>query len=539
MNKILKPVLVLCVFALTAFACNISYFEDPSFGDITWDPTIAVSLGEIDYTIDQLFESLNDGGADIGTNDDDVVTIVYQETLQAQSADEFLEILDQNFSGSAPSNTTIVNSPVATSTNVVEVFEFDISVNQGEEYDSLRFSAGEVEIDLVSTFNDPVDYTVTVRSLYTGGSAVVQTGVLPPNSTDQSQLDISDHMGYFHLDGNGNPASNKLVLEVDYTVYVPQGGNMSPTDAVGFEFNILNAEFYQVFGDIGSKNLDTDTQNFTLDFFNTFGDGEIVFANPKVKLNFTNSFGFPIGVDFNDFYAVDQNDNTIQLEGEVVDNPSLVAGPELSQLGTAETTSIVIDNTNSNLVDLFSAKPKRVNVALGALSNPAYGPDQYNHIDETSGLEANVEIEVPFNMVFNELLAEELLGFSNADALDNAKALLLRVKSENEMPLGGSVELQFMDASNNILYTVDNRPAFAAASVGSDGRTTGAVTSSTDITLNEDAIDAIKQATQINVVATLTTTDADQGTAVRFFEDYVLNIALAIQADVQLNSSSN
>lgn len=539
--KKLRQLLVLLAIMLSTWACNISYFEDPSFADdvVTWDPTIAVSLGEIDYTIDQLFESLNDGGAQIGTNENDVVTVIYQQTLQAQDAAEFLQILDQNFSGSAPSNTTIVNAPVATTENVVEVFEYDISVNQGEEYDSLQFSEGSLAMELNSSFDNPVDYTVTIRSLYNGTSVVVESGQLPPNSSQQSQFSIAGYMGYFHLDADGNASRNKLVLEIDYTVSVPQGGNMEPTDAVDFELSILDAEFSQVFGDIGSKTLDTDSHQFELDFFATLGEGDLVFANPKVHLNFTNSFGFPIGVDFNDFVAVDQDGNVVHLEGDVIDDPSLVVGPALQNIGNAETTSVVIDNTNSNIVDLLSIKPQRINVEMGAVSNPSYGPDQYNFIEEASELEVNVDIEIPFNMSFNQVVASELLSFSNADALDNAKRLLLRVMSENDMPIGGSVELQFLDDNENVLYVVDERPAFAGAPVGTDGRTTQSVSSTTDVEIDADAIDKIKESTQIRVLATLTTTNADQGTAVRFFEDYLLNIALAIQADVKLNSSGN
>jgi len=346
-------------------------------------------------------------------------------------------------------------------------------------------------------------------------------------------------MGYFHLDADGNPSRNKLVLEIDYTVSVPQGGSMEPTDAVDFELSIFDSEFSQVFGDIGSKTLDTDSHQFELDFFATLGEGDLVFANPKVHLNFTNSFGFPIGVDFNDFVAVDQDGNLVHLEGDVIDDPSLVVGPTLQNIGNAETTSVVIDNTNSNIVDLLSIKPQRINVEMGAVSNPSYGPDQYNFIEEASELEVNVDIEIPFNMSFNQVVASELLSFSNADALDNAKRLLLRVMSENDMPIGGSVELEFLDDNENVLYVVDERPAFAGAPVGTDGRTTQPVSSTTVVEIDADAIDKIKESSQIRVLATLTTTNADQGTAVRFFEDYLLNIALAIQADVKLNSSGN
>lgn len=64
-------------------ACNLSYFEDAEFGEFVWDPTLAIPLGELNYTVSELFSELDDGSASIEPGVDNVVNIIYEETLRA------------------------------------------------------------------------------------------------------------------------------------------------------------------------------------------------------------------------------------------------------------------------------------------------------------------------------------------------------------------------------------------------------------------------------------------------------------------------
>ena len=43
-----------------------------------------------------------------------------------------------------------------------------------------------------------------------------------------------------------------------------------------------------------------------IDFFDSFGQGAVTFANPKMKIKASNGYGFPIGVDLSNIRAVNQ-----------------------------------------------------------------------------------------------------------------------------------------------------------------------------------------------------------------------------------------
>ncbi len=129
------------------------------------------------------------------------------------------------------------------------------------------------------------------------------------------------------------------------------------------------------------------------------------------------------------------------------------------------------------------------------------------------------------------------MAFSNGEDLQDATRLLFRVISENELLMGGDVELQFKDAGGNTVFTINEQAAFTAAPLGVDGRTTESVITVADLLFEQENIIVIENATSIAVLVSLSTTDAQTNQVVKFFNDYELTFKLAVQADVEFNSN--
>lgn len=539
----MKRFLLACLVCLTIAAvpsCDLKYFESTEFGDIIFDPSLAIPVGTITYTVAELFEELNDGGANIAPNGEDVVTLTYTETLQSQSASGFLTVLDQSFGSSLVSGTNLANPPVATQIEVSELYEFDLTQTADEAYDSILFNAGSFDFNASSDIGADVSFTATFISLENASGPIVINGSLPSGGANFVQSEsLVNGKGLFHLDDQGNPASSKFLVRIAYTISVDPTDVITAGQQVSFSIGINNTSFQTVYGSVGNQSLTVGQQDIDLDFFSTFDSGDITFADPTVRFIFDNSFGFPLGIDFQQITAVSGTGANIPLQGAVVDNLQVVNAPNVNQQGQVVRTEIEVTADNSNIADLLSSKPTRFLVDVGAESNPATVPATYNFIDDSNLLDVSVEIEIPLELNINGLIAEEVVNFTNGSDLEEAKRLLFRVIAENELPLGGLVELQFRDANGNVIYTVDERPAFTAAAVGVDGRTNEVAMSTVDILIPDEGIRIIENATSINVVATITTTDAQSATAVKFFDDYELRFRLAVQADVEVNSNGN
>ncbi|MCE7993214.1 MAG: hypothetical protein HEP71_14605 [Roseivirga sp.] len=535
-----KNFLVLLVIIGLVSACNLSYFEDAEFGDFVWDASLAVPIGEITYSIDELFDELNDAGAQVGVNNENIVTLSYTEALQSQTASAFMTVLDQNFTGNVVAGVNINNPGVGTTVQVDQSFEFTLSQRNSEEYDSILFTSGNFDIEFSSDFDATIDFTLNVNSLInkTTGDPLSITGTLSPSGpTFTSNNNLGDFKGDFTKDGSGNTATNKVVVDFTYDITVEPTSVVNSTDKVDFTMTLTNAEFETVFGDVGTQGLDVNFQVVNLDFFRDFDAGGITFTDPVFKFVFENGFGFPLGIDFKNITAIGNEGQIVPLSGTATAEPTVLSAPTIDNIGTIETTNFELNSANSNIADLLSSQPRKVIMEVNASTNPANGPDQYNFVDTSSLLDVSVQVDLPLIANINNLVAEESMDFNNGTDLEEAKKLLLRVITENELPLGGNIELQFQDAANNVVFTVTERPVFAAAPIASGDRTTDVATTSVDVEFSNEDIRAIENATKIRVLVRLATTDAASGNSVKFFNDYELKIKLAAQADVEIGAN--
>lgn len=537
---LLKNFLALLFILGLVSACNLSYFEDAEFGDFVWDPSLAVPIGEITYTIDELFQELNDAGAQVGVNDENIVTLSYTESLQSQTAAAFMTVLDQNFSGGVVAGVDVSNPVVSATVTVDETFEFALSQRNSEQYDSILFTGGNFNVALSSDFDATTDFTLTVRSLInrTTGNPLTLTGSLSPSGpTFTSNNNLGDFRGDFTRDAAGNLTTNTVVVDFTYDIAIEPGSSVASTDRVSFDMDLTNAEFETVFGDVGTQGLDVNFQVVNLDFFRDFDAGGITFSDPVFSFVFDNGFGFPLGIDFRNITAIGNEGQIVPLSGTATQEPTVLAAPTVENIGTIETTNFELNSSNSNIADLLASQPRKVIMEVNAATNPANGPDQYNFVDLSSLLDVSVQVDLPLIANINNLVAEEAVDFNNGDDLEKAKRLMLRVITENELPLGGNIELQFQDVANNVVFTVTERPVFEAAPIASGDRTTGVATNTVDVEFTDADIRAVENATKIRVLVRLSTTDASSGNSVKFFNDYELKIKLAAQADVEITSN--
>ena len=162
--------------------------------EFIWDPTLAIPLGELNYTVAELFQELGDGSANIDPRGNNIVTILYEKEINAQGASDFLEILDQNFDGSLLSGSSVSNSLGEQRINVQKIFEFDLRLQGNEAYDSTYFSSGTFNVDFRSDIDHVVNYSAEVLSFQQQSSLLIE-GSLKPNGTD----DFSDQLEVYGL----------------------------------------------------------------------------------------------------------------------------------------------------------------------------------------------------------------------------------------------------------------------------------------------------------------------------------------------------
>ena len=538
-KRIKSFLLAVCATAILV-GCNFEYFADAKLNDFVWKPSLAIPIGELSYTVEDLFDELSGAGVDIGQNSDDIVMLTYEAQLQSQSATGFLTLANQSFGQSVDAGLNINAQGFSSLHDYNEVFVFDLAATQNEEYDSVNFSGGNLDILMSSELDAEVAYTLTLNSLIINEThqPLVVSGVLNPSNPSASFTDaLNKYLGDFSKDANANAVRNKIVVKLDYQVRVSPTSVIQPTDGVSFTMNLSNPEFDLVYGYVGERRLDVNFELLNLDFFDSFREGTISFSEPRFSFVFDNSFGFPLGVSFNQIAAITQQGQIIPLTGSAATTPGIVNGPLIDAIGTNVNTTLDLNSTNSNLPELISSMPKKVIIEVNTEANPANAPAQYNFVDAGSELNVGVRLELPMIVNINGLVSTQNVEFDIADDLEQAKQLTLRLIAENNLPLGGEIELVFKDANNNAVFTVSERALFDGAPVGSGGRTTQTTSKIVDIHFADADIRLLENATSIDVITRMTTTGAASNEIVKFFSDYTLKIKLAAQADIEITSN--
>ncbi|WP_339695993.1 hypothetical protein [uncultured Roseivirga sp.] len=538
-RRVRSFLLAVCATALLV-GCNLEYFADAKLNDLVWKPSLAIPLGELSYSVQDLFDELSEAGVDIGQNSDNIVMLTYEAQLQSQTATGFLTLSNQSFGQSVDAGLNINAQGFASEHNFNEVFEFDLAATQNEEYDSVNFSGGNIDILMSSELDAEVDYTLTLSSLVNNDTnlPLVVSGTLTPNSSTSFNDALNKYLGDFSKDANNNAVRNKILVKLDYQVRVSATSLIQSTDGVSFSMTLTNPEFDLVYGYVGERKLDVNFELLNLDFFDSFREGTISFAEPRFSFVFDNSFGFPLGVSFNQIAAITQQGQIIPITGSAANTEGIVNGPQIGAIGTSVNTTLELNSTNSNLPELISSMPKKVIIEVNTEANPASAPAQYNFVSVNSELSVGVLLELPMIVNINGLVSRQNIDFDVASDLEQAKQLTLRLITENDLPLGGEVELVFKDQKGDVVYTVNEKALFDGAPVGSDGRTTEVVTKIVDIDFSDADIRLLEKATSIDVVTRLTTTDASSNEVVKFYSDYNLTVKLAVQADIELNTKN-
>jgi hypothetical protein len=538
----IKSVFLLSGLAVLTLGCNLDYFADAKLDDFTWNPNIALPIGEITYNVGDLFKDLTDAGVDISTNANDVVTFTYQEELQSQSANSFVGLVNQTLIQRSSAGISIDNPGVSSQVSKSETFPLTWITSFGEEYDSVAFSSGTLQLELSSDLDADVDFTLILRSFENNSTRVpitVSGTLTPANPRVTFSDELLKYTADLSKDVNGNATKNTIVAELNYQVNISPISSLQESDGLNIALNTSQPQFSKAFVNVGQRPLDVSFELVNLEFFDAFKEGSISFGEPVFRFNFDNSFGFPLGVSFNEMAAVTQQGQIINLTGAVVNQVNVIAGPQIAEIGTSLETTFELNVNNSNLADLVNSKPSKVIVDVNAFANPDEAPAQYNFMVEESELRITSFLIMPMIVNINQLAASRNVDLNISTTLEQANKLILRILTENNLPLGGDVELAFLDINDNELYVISERAFFDAAPVGSDGRTSSTVTKIVDVTLESQQIRLIENAVKIEVRTKLSSTEASSGQNVTFFSDYVLKIKLAAQADVNVNSNGN
>ena len=539
MKKIKFKHIVFIVILLPAIqACDLSYL-DKDIEDFDTEASFAIAVGNITYTVDELLNEIDAEIVEIKENNEEIVSFVYLDTLASVTAVNAIEIPDQIFPTQDYNPGIDIPSPGSFTNETLILdqilpFIFLLSGSYDEEFNEIVFSDGNLQLTVQSTFTDvDIDLTLTLNSLKskTDDTSYEVTTSINGATSEIIDIDLTDFRADLTDDGNGGSTTNTLVLTVSGSIDLEVGDTITPEQKLSFSLGMTNLQFEAIYGDLKNQTINSESLTIDFDVFEGFGTGTLLFADPTLRLILDNSFGFPLGIDFGNIAARNASETKF-LMGAITDTPQIINSPTLAQEGQTVRDFITIENTNSNIVDLLALKPSQFTVDISATSNPNGGSNQ-NFSLNTSALSAYVEINMPLDVVFENIeFEQELDNFNGADFEDLGETTL-NIHTINTIPLGGTLEMVFYN-DNSIVHTTTKLVVFAAAPVDTNGISTGVAENTASFDIKGDDI---KTATRAVLKLKLNTTNASANSPVKLLAANTLDISITTDVGIDFNNN--
>ena len=540
-----KKLVLLCTILVTS--CNISYLDNEV--DVKWSGDVNMPIGQINYTLTDLFQELdiNDINEDTAGN----LSFNYIESISGSentSYDVVIEDLSTFIEVETPltsaifaeagliSPHTIVASEIAPgipnplirkeqiNTQVVQIF--DLSKN----LTAASFIDGQLILNFVSTLSSDVNVRIEIPSLTSKSeNTTYQTSQIIGKDGLQLTIPLENyHIDFTHNGINFEQATNNFVINFIVEYDFKLGDTVSDTDKVSLSANLTDAKTEVIYGDFEQESFSFSSQSFPIDFFNNFGQGNVRFANPEMKIKATNGFGFPIGIDLSTIKAKNKTSSlNLRYDGDQnQENTIIIDGIETySSTATPVVTEIIIDKTNSNFSDLLSLKPSEIIIDVIGNANPINTFPNLNFFASiNSGFQAELEIEIPLEVNFENIELTRTVEFNNNEDMENFVDFILVLNTENSIPLSGNLEVIFLN--NGVDLNVSKSfIAFDAAEINSNGKSIGYKTTSTEVIFSEKDLEKIKTATTIDLKYTLNSPVSKDKVKLLGINDIVVSIA--------------
>lgn len=499
---------------------------------IKWDPEIAVPLV---YSHLKPFEEARDYDF-IHLMPDGTVALYYNDTIYSKTAEEAIVLDNQSFSEVIELNSAQL-ALLSSNGELVLNFSKEIAFDyQGNEVDRVWLKSGALDLFLTSTLKHNVSLQIDAMEVTHSGTPFTESlsanymGITPVESA--KNIDLSNYW----LDMTQSTQGHSE-LSIDFKLTITKQGNntMGPTETITLNMDVVDQRFKELYGYFNSLNLTADGANVKVDVYSTENAGKFTIADPRIKLIFGNSMGIAINANITQFDGISEANNTVSLTG--YPSPLPIPVPSFSQKGTMVYDSFTLNKDNSNLPTYINNLPINNVVNATIATNP--GPStQRNWFIDTSGIQVEAEIILPLHGTARDFVLETEQPFDLGLEEERVDEVLIRLYTENGLPLDAQVQVYFEDSLTNtvldsLLHT--DRLILPSGTINGLGEVIAVNPKTTDVLFDRARIDLVNQANRVRMKTWLNSTfvSGNQPDVRIQAKDEIL-LQLGIQAKIKL-----
>jgi len=516
--------ILLCLIAL------VSCKKEPT----TWDtsnsaPLLRTSLDIYDLIADSLLE----------TGNDDVVSIIYSNEIFRFGVDSLVEVEED----------TIFNTfsifPIA-----------EIQVNPEQQFfnqdESISFeqvdaalsraiiSTGNLKLTAASDISGDLLFKVVIPEARRNGQSFEYEAIIPAGTMGAPGILMeSTEMDGYDLNLTGSSGSAFNEIEIIYSLSVPdyeEQVTIFAANEVSMEITFEGLEVEFVEGYLGTEEFEFDEKSF---FENIPELNEAIINLSEAKLDLSISNGFGVDLQALIFSIGAENSTTgeeIELNHSIIGS-TINLGRAGYHQGVPEPSvkNYLIDENNSNLVELLELVPDSIEISGRAELNPFGNISNYNDFASSlSEFSCHANIEIPLRSSFSNLVLRDSSDVDWAEDDSDISEAVLYLHAESTFMASAELDLVLLDENGlELLNLVDylaegQQPVIAGASTALPALTTLV------FTLRENEIELIRNADKIFTELRFETTNYPDQVEIRSTDKIEILISTDIKAQLEL-----
>lgn len=403
-------------------------------------------------------------------------------------------------------------------------------------------------IDSIKLFSGTVQLNCTAASL--SGTITYMIPGLEVNgipftatrSLVNPDLNIS-LAGYSIIPQHDVAGNNLLKCVISVSLSSPSGPVNPGGTILDMQTDLANVNYETIYGDFGGYTIDLPSQTIATPFFRQLDNGQIIFADPKIKIFFDNSVGVPFGISFSRIDAIDRNNMRIPLTGSGVPStasPKIIGYPLLSQAGQTITDSLILNKSNSNLQVFIASNPDSITIKASALI-ASLTPPATSFISHDSKYKVSAAIELPLWGKADFVILSDTIAFDYLSSAipppEEVEKLIVRSSITNSFPITVYPQVYLLDANFAVIDSLftGTEKIEGAKDTNGDGRADPQKQTPLDVILPRSGIDNLLNSRYLVTTGRIMTTDFPS-IDVKLYSTYFLDLNIGVIAQLKLTT---
>ena len=509
MRKINSVLVVICLVVFAVLQSCSDFSSVNSVERAEEEIELAVPLINTEFAISDFTGADGPENVSIKIDDQDRVTLVYNGDVVRQNVSAVFPAVP--FFG-FPLFDTLITVPVP--------FASD------QRVDRAIFGNSNMNLTITSQFEEDVDVTVTIPQLTKDGEVFSFDTKVPYEGTAPVEFvsELVSLKGWTLM-------STENVITIRYDARLADGTRQKFT-AADMQFDVVVFDYIE--GYFGSEIFDINGDFIAIGVLDNWRSGGLSFVDPKVNVFVENAFGFPVRSIFNSMQVVTTTGEVLDMESDIIDNNVDFAYPGLNEQGEVKITEFSFRKENSNIVELFKEKVRRVTYDIDAGANPDMDDSIIGFVNKDSYFLVSVDVELPLEGTVNNLVLQDSIDL-DLNELGDVDGAEFKTVIANDFPADITLQGYFYDDNDVLLDSLfKDRLLLPAAEVDpSTGKTLPPEEVITFENFEESRFDNLKNGKKVLVNVKINTEQASSG-PLWIFNDYGIQFKVGAKLKTKL-----